>query len=165
MRDVLYVRLSVLAASVLFAGSALAQTATTDFNVQITITAECVIDSATDLDFGSSGFIDADIDAANAVTVTCTNGTGYEIGLDAGQGVGATVASRLMTGTGGETIAYSLYQDAGRSQVWGDTQSVDTVSATGTGTPQTYDVFGRVPAQNTPPPGDYADIVTVTVSY
>ncbi|WP_409528142.1 spore coat protein U domain-containing protein [Rhizobium sp.] len=39
------------------------------------------------------------------------------------------------------------------------------VTGTGTGSPQTLTVYGRVPAQNTPAPGTYSDTVVVTVSY
>jgi spore coat protein U-like protein len=143
----------------------LAQTATTQFNVQITIIAECQIDSATDLDFGSSGVLNTNVDAASAIVVTCTSGTAYDVGLNAGQGAGAAVATRFMTGPDADTVEYSLYQDAGRTVVWGDTVGVDTVSATGTGTTQTYDVFGRVPPQDTPQPGTYSDVITVTVTF
>lgn len=165
MRHCLLVRIGLLAASALFAGPAFAQTATTQFNVQITITAECLINSATDLNFGSPGVIAADIDATSTITVQCTNGTPYDIGLDAGAGTGATVAARLMTGPGSETVTYSLYTDAAHSDVWGNTIATDTVTGTGTGSAQAFTVFGQVQAQSTPAAGVYNDTVTVTVTY
>ncbi|WP_234710593.1 Csu type fimbrial protein [Sinorhizobium arboris] len=162
------VRLAARSSAVLTAlvtGSAFGQTATTQFNVQISINAECQINSATDLNFGASGVIDAVIDATSAIAVQCTNGTPYNIGLNSGQGAGATVASRLMTGPNSETVAYSLYTDAGHTTVWGNTIGTDTVAGTGNGSEQAYTVFGQVPAQATPAAGTYTDVVTVTVTY
>lgn len=157
--------MKLIAASSLYLSPAFAQTATTQFNVQITIVAECQIDSATDMDFGTVGVLDENVDATSTITVTCTSGTGYDIGLDPGQGAGATVATRLMTGPDGEAVEYSLYQNAARTIVWGDTIGTDTVTGAGTGTPQTYEVFGRVLPQDTPQPGTYTDVVTVTVTF
>ena len=133
MRTSLLARAVFFAVSALFAGPALAQTATTQFNVQITINAECQINSAADLNFGASGVIDTAVEATSAIAVQCTNGTPYNIGLNAGQGAGATVAARLMTGPNSETVTYSLYTDAGHATVWGNTIGTDTVTGSGTG--------------------------------
>ena len=64
-----------------------------------------------------------------------------------------------------EQITYGLYQDSGRTQPWGDSVGTNTAAGTGSGLTQTFTVYGRVPAQNTPSPGTYADTVVVTVSY
>jgi spore coat protein U-like protein len=99
--------------------TAVAQFPTAQFDVEITITAECIISTApADLDFGATGVIAADITGTTSIGVQCTDGTAYEVALDAGIGVGATVANRLMTGPGGATVTYSLYQDAGHTTVW-----------------------------------------------
>jgi spore coat protein U-like protein len=149
----------------LFAPAASAQTATGTFNVRITIQAECRVNSATDLDFGTTGVIAANIDQQSAISVQCTNSTPYDVGLNAGTGSGATVANRLMTGTSGATVAYNLYRDAARSQVWGNTIGTDVVSGTGNGAVQTIPVYGRVAPQTTPAPGVYSDIITITVTF
>nr|WP_300309189.1 spore coat U domain-containing protein [Halomonas sp.] len=160
-----HVRSGLLVILMLSAGYSAAQTATTQFNVQITIDAECQINSAADLDFGNTGVIDTAIEASSDIAVQCTNGTTYDIGLNEGQGTGASVATRLMTGPDSETVSYSLYTDAGHTDVWGDTIGTDTVSGTGTGAEQVYTVFGQVPGQDAPAPGTYTDVVTVTVTY
>lgn len=149
----------------LFTGSSLAQTATTQFNVQITIAASCQINSATNMDFGSNGVISGNVEATSTLTVQCTNSTPYNIGLNAGAGTGATVGTRLMTGPANATIAYSLYTTAARTTVWGNTVGTDTVAGTGTGAAQAYTVYGRVGQQTTPAPGVYTDTVTATISY
>ena len=96
--------------------------------------------------------------------MSCTNTTPYNIGLDAGTGSGATVATRKMT-SGGATVSYSLYSDSAHATVWGNTIGTDAVAGTGNGTGQNYTVYGRVPPQTTPAPGTYTDTITVTVTY
>jgi spore coat protein U-like protein len=154
---------SMVCLLLLSASPSLAATTTTTFNVSLTITASCTV-SATAMAFGSTGVIAANIDNTSTVTVTCTNTTAYNVGLDAGTGSGATVAVRKMT-AGGATVNYSLYQNAGRTTVWGNTIGTDTVTGTGNGSAQALTVYGRVPSQTTPAPGAYSDTITVTVTY
>jgi len=154
-----------LAALLGLSSPAWAVTATGSFTVQITIQASCVFVSATTLTFTAVGVIAANDDASTTLSVQCTNTTPYNIGLSAGLGTGATVASRKMTGTGGALVNYTLYSDTNRTTVWGQTVGTDTVSASGTGAAQSYTVYGRVPVQTTPAPGAYTDTITVTVTY
>lgn len=154
-----------LAALVFTPVASLAQVATTNFNVQITIQAACQINSAGNLDFGTSGVIAAPIDATSNIVVQCTASTPFSLGLSAGAGTGATVANRLMTSPAGGTISYSLYTTAAHTTVWGNTVGTDRQTGTGTGAPQTFTVYGRVPAQTTPAVGVYTDTVTATLNY
>ncbi|MFK0206560.1 spore coat U domain-containing protein [Agrobacterium sp. NPDC090283] len=153
------------AALVLTPASGVAQVATTNFNVQITIQAACQINSAGNLNFGTNGVIGSNIDATSDIIVQCTASTPFSLGLSAGAGSGATVASRLMTSPAGATISYSLYTTAAHSTVWGNTVGTDRQTGTGTGAPQTFTVYGRVPAQTTPAVGVYTDTVTATLNY
>jgi spore coat protein U-like protein len=156
--------LAVLSAAAFMVGEVHAATTTSTFGVQMTVTASCIINSASTLNFGTSGVISADVDQTSTIQVQCTNTTPYDIGLNAGTGSGATVAARKMT-NGGSTITYTLYSDSGRTTVWGNTVGTDTVSATGNGSAQSYSVYGRVPAQSTPAAATYTDTITVTVTY
>jgi spore coat protein U-like protein len=142
----------------------LAATATSTFTVSITLAATCTVASPNTLDFGSNGILSANVDQTTTFTVTCSNTTPYNVGLDAGTGTGATVATRKMT-SGGATVNYTLYSNAGRTTVWGNTVGTDTVAGTGNGAAQTLTVYGRVPSQSTPAPGTYTDTITVTVTY
>ncbi len=150
---------------VLTPASGIAQVASTNFTVQITIQAACQINSAGNLDFGTNGVIGSNIDATSDVIVQCTASTPFSLGLSAGAGSGATVANRLMTSPAGATISYSLYTTAAHSTVWGNTVGTDRQTGTGTGAPQTFTVYGRVPAQTTPAVGVYTDTVTATLNY
>ena len=146
------------------ASIAYAATATSTFTVQMTVTSSCVINSASTLNFGSQGVLVANVDNTSTLQVQCTNTTPYNIGLDAGQGTGATVAVRKMT-NGASTINYSLYSDSGRTTVWGNTVGTNTIAGTGSGGSQSYTVYGRVPPQTTPGAATYTDTITVTVTY
>ncbi len=144
---------------------AVAQSPTANFTVQITITGSCQVNSTTNMDFNSHGVLNTNSDASSTVTVQCTNTTPFNLGLSAGSGATATIANRQMTGPGGATITYSLYRNAARDTVWGDTTGTNTLAGTGTGAAQQLTVYGRVPPQNTPAPGTYTDTVTATITY
>lgn len=141
-----------------------AATATTTFQVRLTLANDCAI-SAADLDFGSHGVLSTNVDQSSTLTVTCTSGAAYAVGLDAGSAAGSTITNRLLVGPGGATVGYQLYSNTQRSQVWGNTQGTDTVSGTGNGTSQTIPVYGRVPPQTTPAAGNYTSTVTATINF
>jgi spore coat protein U-like protein len=141
------------------------KTLQTSFSASATVVPTCQV-SAANLNFGSVGLLTSAVDATTSVSVTCPSGTAYTVGLSAGNGSGATVAARKMTKSPTtNTVTYSLYRNAARSQVWGTTIGTDTQSGTGTGSAQSLTVYGRVPSQTTPPPGIYSDTIVVTVTY
>jgi spore coat protein U-like protein len=150
--------------SLAFADRSNAIAVTSTFTVQMTVASACLINSTTTMDFGTVGVLTANQDTTSTLAMQCTNTTPYDVGLDAGTGTGATVAVRKMT-NGSKTINYSLYTDAARTTVWGNTVGTDTVHATGNGASQPYTIYGRVPAQTTPAAAAYSDTITVTVTY
>ena len=162
--------LGVLTGLVVAAGPAAATTTTQNFQVTLTIVAECVIRSTATLAFGSIGVLGGSSGATNndataAVAVQCTNTTPYDIGLNAGTTSGGSTTTRLLAGSGAPTVQYKLYQDAGHTTNWGNTVATDTASKVGNGASQSYTIYGRIPPQTTPAPDTYTDTVTVTVTY
>nr|WP_321877630.1 spore coat U domain-containing protein [Paraburkholderia bannensis] len=142
-----------------------AGTATAPFQVTLTIQAACTI-SANALNFGTNGVLASNIDQSTTLTVTCSTGSPYTVSLDAGTTTGSTIPNRLLTNSGATvTVSFNLYQDAARTQIWGQTVGTNTVAGTGTGAAQTLTVFGRVPPQNTPAPNTYQTTVTATVAF
>jgi len=143
-------------------------TATATFNVTLTLQANCAI-TANALAFGTNGVLGTAINQQTTLSVTCTNTTPYNVGLDGGNVTGSTVTSRLMAGTAtgntGTTVGFQLYQDSGRTTIWGNTQGTNTVAGTGSGAAQTLTVYGQVPAQTTPKPDTYQTTVTATVYF
>jgi spore coat protein U-like protein len=122
--------------------------------------ANCTI-SSTNISFGT--FSGTSIDITGTLTVKCPTGLAYNVGIDAGSGVGATVTNRLMTATGGAEMGYQLFQNSSHTVNWGNTPGVDTVSGTGTNANQTLSVYAHLPANEYAPAGNYTD-ATVTVS-
>ena len=156
----------MIGAAVLTACSAEAATVTSTFNVKITITAQCLINSASDVLFTTTGVLAANVDQTSSISLNCTNTTPYTVGLSAGTNGGGTVTTRKMKGgPTNELINYALYSDAARTTNWGDTAVLGWQSGTGNGAAQAFTVYGRVPPQTTPTPGNYTDNVTVTVTY
>jgi len=134
------------------------------FNVTTSVGEACSV-TATDLGFGAYDPLSAtNTDAATTLDVTCTLTTTYDVGMDAGTGTGATTTVRVME-FGANTLNYALYQETGRTTIWGENVGVDTVSGTGTGSAQTLTVYGRIPALQSVTPGAYSDLITVTVTF
>lgn len=156
-------------AAVCSAGSAVAATDTSTFQVLLTLTATCDVHTTapTDMDFGTAGLLDTAIDQTSTITVLCSDGTAYDVGIDAGANelTANDVNTRRMVNGTTNFVGYQLYQDASRSVVWGNTVGTDTLAGTGNGSNQALTVYGRVPVQATPAAGAYADTVVVTVTY
>lgn len=121
--------------------------------------------TANDLNFGSvTAFsIAANRDVNGSATITCTNGTAYRVLIGNGlTGTGPT--ARKMT-NGANSVTYAIYRDVARTQAWGSTSGVNSLAGTGTGLAQTITMYGRVPPQAVPPPGNYSDTVVMTIEY
>ena len=121
--------------------------------------------SGSTLAFPTASTLGTAVTASGTLSVTCTNSTPYNVGLDQGGGSGATVAARKMTGPSSATVTYGLYQNAAFSTVFGNTVGTNTETGTGNGSAQVITVYGQVPAQVSSAPGSYADVVNVTISF
>ena len=143
-------------------GLLVAGTSTTTFTVTATIVPNCLI-SASPLNMGN--YSGALLNATSALTVTCTNTTVFNIGLNAGTATGATVTTRKMTGPGSATLNYKLFRDSGLTQNWGMTVGTDTFSSTGSGLAQQITVYGQIPAGQFVTPGTYNDTIIATITY
>ncbi len=157
----------IAAGSILFASASQAQTKTDAVGMTLTVEAECTVEAAP-IDFGSIGLISAAVDATADLTVQCTKGSPYQVGLSKGAGVGASTTIRKLTDTLAPTnlANYELYQDSDHNVPWGDTQGTDTVDvAAATGGTETIPIFASVLAGQSVAAGAYADTVTATIWY
>ncbi|MBD2326396.1 spore coat U domain-containing protein [Alkalinema sp. FACHB-956] len=153
------------------ASAASAGTATANLGTSASVTANCTISTAP-IGFGAYDPIVANasipLDATGTVTVTCTNGapTVVTLGQGSNADTGSTDAAPLRRmANGAAMMSYSLYSDAGRTTVWGNTAGTGT-SQNGTGSAQNLTVYGQVAAgQNLVTTGSYADTVVATVSF
>lgn len=162
---------AILGGALVSAGTATAATDTADLVVTATVTANCTI-SSTGLAFGAYDPVStnaaANLDGTGTVSVTCTSGAAGVIAL--GQGANADTGStdavplRRMNDGGTNHLSYFLYQDTGRTTVWGNTEATD-VSHTGTGSSTDLTVYGRVTAAQNVPAGSYTDTVVATVTF
>jgi spore coat protein U-like protein len=136
-------------------------TRTTTFTASAPVLAACTIQPAT-LSFGSydptSG---APLDASTSIALACTRGTAYTVGLSAGGYAAGSI--RQMAGPNGGRLQYELYSNAGRTTVWNTTATVSGTTPSSASIPLI--AYGRVPAGQMVPAGDYSDVVTSTVNF
>lgn len=150
-----------------------AATVTGNLTVKAHVNASCVVNTGAAnggnalLDFGTvtSTLANVDVDTTmgtnSGLSVICTNTTGYSVTADNGQN-NASGQRRMKNGT--NYLAYNLYSDGARTNAFPTTGT--TLSFTGNGTAQTVPIYGRIPSGTPlPAPGDYQDLVTLTVTY
>jgi spore coat protein U-like protein len=143
----------------LIATAATAAPLQTTFQVTASIPGTCSAATATELAFGD--YLGGQNDQTGVITVTCAADTPYRVGLN--DGANYSAPNRRMRHGTADYLNYELYRDAGRSSRWGNDDSSD-VHMTSDGTAQDINVYGRMPAGQTGPIGDYADTITVTVT-
>lgn len=155
----------LLTAIVGFTGTTSAATTTTNLAVSANVLGTCSV-MTTSLAFGTYDPAQpTDLTQTATITTNCTTGIGYDIGLSAGGGPGATTANRIMTDPAADQLPYSLFSDSGYTTNWGDTVGIDTVAATGTGAAQATTVYGKITALTPAVTGSYTDTVLVTITY
>jgi spore coat protein U-like protein len=162
---------SALAAASAFAvNSHAAQQDTATLTVSATVNASCTISTAA-VAFGSYDPIVSNksvaLNGQGTVTTICTKGSAAKIILSQGANAagGSSDATPLrQMASGAARLPYFLYQDTGRSIIWGNTTATAR-SDTGTGLASTLTVYGQIPANQFKPVGSYADTVVATVSF
>lgn len=141
------------------------------FTVQAAIEPSCTITATSDVNLGPHSASETNIIDSNssAITVNCTNGGSYYIGLKPFNN--STTGAGVMSGTGGnlDKVPYQLRSTAGiNGTIWGNTATSTTVgngvADFGTGANKTHEVFVTVPSADFKP-DNYSDIVTINVNY
>ncbi|MDN4058445.1 spore coat U domain-containing protein [Massilia sp. YIM B02769] len=137
--------------------------ATVPFRVRATVINNCVI-NASNLAFGASTVLTGTVRANAALSVQCTANNAYRISLNGGLN-GTVAARRMRNPSTGEMVLYAI-SGTPDGPVWGDgSLGTSMVTGTGTGAVQSVPIFGSVPKQTTPSPGDYKDTVTATIYF
>jgi len=103
------------------------------------------------------------VSVTTTVTVNCSNGLAYHVGLNVGYGSGATTTTRIMN-SGPYLMSYEMFRDSAHTLNWGNNPPTDTVNGTGTGSPQALTVYGLLPAGQYVNPATYTDTITVTIT-
>lgn len=122
--------------------------------------------STTPMSFGTRTSLSTAQTASNQISVTCTSGVRYSLGLSNGSNGGTSPTNRFMANAASsQKISYGIYQNSNLTQQWGTTSGADVVSGTATGLTQVYNAYGQIPIQSTPLGGSYADTVVITLTY
>lgn len=156
--------LTVAGAMVVWSPAATAATAQQNLGVGATINVNCTI-ATTAIAFGTYDPVvtnaSTPLDAQGTVTIACTKGATAQIGLNGGLNT-----TREMSDGGTNRLSYQLYSDSGHSTVWGNTAgSWVTPVAAPSKAGRTFDVYGRVGANQDVPAGSYTDTVVATVNF
>ena len=122
--------------------------------------------STTSMSFGTRTDLNSVQTASNQISVTCTNGVKYSLGLSNGSNGGTSPSNRFVANAASsQKIIYGIYQNSSLTQQWGSTAGADVISGTATGLTQVYNAYGQIPVQLTPLGGSYSDTVVITLTY
>lgn len=139
--------------------------------VSMTVANDCTI-SAPSISFGSAPVVSAFSTISQTISVNCTKGSAYTVGLGDGTHP-VSVGGRRQMMSGGNYLAYDIFQSAGTTR-WGSVGAARRASTTaevnpGTGLGSGSQIFNynaRIYTdQATPPAGTYTDSVVLDVSF
>jgi spore coat protein U-like protein len=144
-----------------------AGSASAALNVSATVANNCTI-STVALAFGAYDPVTtnaaANLDSTATVTVACTKGATSTIGMNLGSN--ASGSTRRMTDGATNYLTYELYQDSGRTTVWGNSGTgLFTPAAAPSKAARNFTVYGRVASNQDVPAGTYTDTITATVNF
>lgn len=156
---------TLMIAATLFAAPAIFASANARFQVSATVTADCRI-SVTDLSFGQYDPLgqnsSRELNAAAGVSMLCTRDARATIVMDAGR---SPLGSTRGLSSGDQRVAYQIYRDADRTQVWGSGADALQFVSGGVQNPQQFVVYARIPPGQEVASGTYSDVVTATVDF
>ncbi len=134
------------------------------FTIAASIIKQCTVNTVGNINLGAVDSTAINVTAGTAFNVACSNGTPYSIGLIPSNG--STAGNGVMKSTGSNTdlISYQLSSTPGANGIpWGNVVT-NVKTDIGTGLSTSYAVYAIVPTANYTP-GDYADTVTINVTY
>ena len=157
-----------------FVGVAAADTTTSSFKVNLTVTKNCRVKTAPiDINLGSVAAGEAVTAGSTVINVNCSKSTPFTVGLTPVNA--STTGAGTMTGPGPgtETIPYQLHQTTAAGANWGNVTGTGanvmsgTGSGMGSGQLKPFTAFATVAltATDDVTVGAYTDTVTVTVTY
>jgi len=147
--------------------SAVALQDTDNVSSSVVVSQGCYISAVDNIDFGSiDGNFSTNKDSSNgSVSVVCTLGTSYSIGI--GDGLHADAEQRRLADAQNQSfINYDLYLDSSYSNPWGNIGSGNEKTGIGSALRQNHTVFARIPSgQAAVAAGSYNDTVVATVNF
>lgn len=157
------VSLVVGAVALLGLGIGVNEASAADVTVSASVVNSCTLTGAA-ISFGAYVLAQSTAsDAQDDISYDCGAGRNITLELDFGLTPNGTTNRNMKGATLLEPLPYNLYQDSGRSTVWGTGASGVTVTSTTAGVID-VPVFGRIDALQTASPDTYSDTVTFNVT-
>ena len=136
--------------------------------VTLIVANDCATITAPDINFGSAPVAGSFSSQANTITLVCTKGATYTVGINNGRHASGGVRNMLNGTT--NLLSYDIYQSTSNnrwgsvgSQRWSSTAATTTSADTMT---KTYNYVAKIfPNQTTPPAGLYTDTLIVDVAF
>ncbi|MBP2168269.1 spore coat protein U-like protein [Erwinia toletana] len=141
---------------------------TIPITVTMVVTNDCTTITAPNVSFGSAPLVSSFMPVSQSISVICTKGSTYTVGLSNGSHAAGNVRNMA---NGSAMLSYEIYKGSSTTDRWGPTgserQSSANASTTSTdGVTRTYSYTAKVLAtQNTPAAGNYTDNVVVDLSF
>jgi len=123
----------------------------------------CTLGGVTNMIFPQYSPLNSQPDyATGSVTVTCTKGMPYDVGINKGLSDGASEENRLLTRRGGkQQLKYGLFQDANYKYNYGTILGKNTLHQIASGSSRMITIYGKIPINQPVEPGTYTDTVTI----
>lgn len=133
-----------------------------------TIVNACTVTSTSALALGMVSAAASGASGSTAISINCSSGTAYFVGLSPSNGNTAGLGVLSGTGINTDKPTYQLRSVSSAGPVWGNTATSASVgngvAGTGTGTAQTLTAYATLPNANYTP-DSYSDTVTVNVNF
>lgn len=128
----------------------------------------CSISTVSGVSFGSYDALNANpLDQTGSISYQCSVLYIGTVTVDLSTGGSGSYSPRQMQ-KAAATLQYNLYRDATHLLVWGNgtggTSRFGPVAPV-LGLPQTLTIYGRIPAGQTSPVGNYTDTVVATINF
>lgn len=147
------------------------QTGTSLVSAQLdmTVTNDCITISAPDVSFGSAPLAKNFPTVSQTISVTCTKGSLYTVGINNGTYPNSSGVRNMANGS--NRLSYDIYKGSNTTTRWGSSGSDRWSSNVSTGVSsdglmRTYNYTAQVlPGQATPPQGTYNDTLVVDLAF
>ncbi|YCI29885.1 spore coat U domain-containing protein [Erwinia sp. PK3-005] len=140
---------------------------TIPITVTLTVTNDCTTITAPNISFGSAPLVSSFSAVSQSISVVCTKGSTYTVGLSNGNNANGSVRN-MANGT--NRLSYEIYKGSSTNR-WGPAgterqSSVNAASVSSNGLTRTFPYTARIlSTQNTPPAGNYTDSVVVDLAF
>lgn len=135
--------------------------------VSLVITNDCVAITAPNVSFGSAPLVNSFNPVSQSISIVCTKGSTYTVGMNNG---GNALGNVRNMASGGNLLSYDIYKGTSDAR-WGENgndrwSSALSSGVSSDGTQRAYSYVARIsPNQDTPPAGNYTDNIVIDLSF